>query len=123
HELASKELVRPSRASSVREQAEYFFWHILIRDVAYGQIPREARARKHLAAAAWIERISEGRVSDHAELLAYHYGQALDLTRAAGASDDAKQLEEPTRRFLGMAGDRALRLDVGVAAVYYQQAL
>jgi tetratricopeptide (TPR) repeat protein len=123
HELARKELVRPSRTSSVREQAEYSFWHILIRDVAYGQIPREARARKHLAAAAWSERISEGRVSDHAELLAYHYGHALDLTRAAGASDDAKQLEEPTRRFLVMAGDRALRLDVRVAAAYYQQAL
>src|SRR5439155_15719282 len=40
HELARKELVRPARRSSVAGQAEYSFWHLLIRDVAYSQIPR-----------------------------------------------------------------------------------
>ena len=64
--------------------AEYAFAHALIRDVAYGQIPRLERVDKHVVAAGWIERLAVERVADHAELLAHHYGQALDLSRAAG---------------------------------------
>src|SRR6266545_3508215 len=55
HELARKELVRPSLASSMAGESEYSFWHLLVRDVAYGQIPRAERARRHRAASAWIE--------------------------------------------------------------------
>src|SRR3990172_5015770 len=40
HELARKELLRPARRPSIEGEAEYAFWHVLIRDVAYGQIPR-----------------------------------------------------------------------------------
>src|SRR6185436_20559024 len=40
HELARKELVRPARTSSMEGESEYSFWHLLVRDVAYGQIPR-----------------------------------------------------------------------------------
>ena len=54
-----KELVRAARTSSVKDQAEYSFWHALVRDVAYSQIPRAERAQKHVAAAEWIE--ADGR--------------------------------------------------------------
>src|SRR3989304_3169272 len=84
YELVRKELVRPARISSVKDQAEYSFWHLLVRDVAYGQIPRAARATKHRAAGEGIEHIAGERVTDHAELHAYHYEQALGLARAAG---------------------------------------
>ena len=40
HELARKELVRPSRSSSMQGEQEYGFWHLLVRDVCYAQIPR-----------------------------------------------------------------------------------
>ncbi len=123
HELARKELVRPSRTSSVQDQAECSFWHLLVRDVAYGQIPRAERARKHRAAAEWIEDLAADRVTDHAELLAHHYGRSLELARASGDSEAAVTLEEPARRFLVMAGDRAQRLDVGNAISYYGRAL
>jgi len=123
HELARKELVRASRTSSVKDQAEYSFWHLLVRDVAYGQIPRGARATKHRAAAGWIEEIAGDRVSDHAELLAYHYSQALHFAQASGASEEARQLEAPARRFLVMAGDRAMWLDIAKAETYYRRAL
>ena len=82
--VAQKELVRPVRTSSVKGQAEYSFTHLLIRDVAYQQIPRAARVRKHRTAAAWIERLAGDRVTDHAEILGHHYGQALQLAKAAG---------------------------------------
>jgi class 3 adenylate cyclase/tetratricopeptide (TPR) repeat protein len=121
HELSRKELVRRVRTSSVQGEDEYSFWHVLVRDVAYRQIPRAARAAKHRAAAEWVERIAGERVTDHAELLAHHYGQALDLARAAGA--DAQGLEEQTKRFLVLAGERALRLDVTKAESFYRQAL
>jgi class 3 adenylate cyclase/tetratricopeptide (TPR) repeat protein len=123
HALAKTELVRPARTSSVQGESEYSFWHALIRDVAYGQLPRTARAAKHQAAAEWIERIAGERVIDHAELLAHHYGQALDLARAAGAGDQAQGLEANAKRFLALAGDRALRLDVDKAHSYYRRAL
>ena len=44
HELARKELVRPARSESMAGEAEYGFWHALVRDVCYAQIPRAARA-------------------------------------------------------------------------------
>ncbi len=121
HELARKELVRPARASSVQDQAEFSFWHALVRDVAYGQIPRAERARKHRAVAAWIEELAGDRVTDHAELLAHHFGQALELALASG--QEAQGLEEGTRRFLVMAGDRAMQLDTERARTLYRQAL
>ena len=123
HELARKELVRSARTSSVSEQAEYSFWHLLVRDVAYSQIPRAERGRKHVAAAEWVESMAGERVTDHAELLAYHYEQALELAKAAGDATEKGRLQEPAFRFLGLAGDRARSLDLQKAAGYYSRAL
>jgi class 3 adenylate cyclase/tetratricopeptide (TPR) repeat protein len=123
HELARKEFVRAARASAVKDDLEYAFAHTLVRDVAYRQIPRRSRALKHRTAAEWIERLAGERIVDHAELLAHHYLQALELTRAAGEFDRVGELEEAARRFVTMAGDRALQLDVERAAEYYGEAL
>ena len=107
-ELSRKELVRPARQSSMAGEAEYAFWHILARDVAYNQLPRASRASRHVAAAAWIESKAPGRVEDLADVLAYHYATALELARAAGQTEQAPSLEAPALRFLGLAGERAL---------------
>jgi predicted ATPase len=72
HELVRAELVRPARQSTIAGEAEYSFWHVLVRDVAYGQIPRVSRAAKHEAAAGWIERQAPERIDDLAEVLAHH---------------------------------------------------
>lgn len=122
HELARKELVRPVRMSSVQGQGEFSFWHILVRDVAYGQIPRLARIDKHRAAAVWIEQIAGDRVTDHAELLAHHYEQALELVRLTGV-EGADELRVPAARFLLLAGDRAFPLDLARAEAFYRRAL
>ena len=124
HELQRKELIRSARVSSVEQQTEYAFWHALIRDVAYGQIPRAARARRHRAAAAWLQAMAGDRVADQAELLAHHHTQALALTRASrGSSAEVAELETAARRFLALAGDRAARLDPARARGFYEQAL
>ncbi|HWO69199.1 MAG TPA: adenylate/guanylate cyclase domain-containing protein, partial [Actinomycetota bacterium] len=123
HELARKELVREARRSSVEGQAEYAFWHALVRDVAYGQIPRAARIGKHRAAAAWIERLAGDRVADVAELLAHHLGSALELAVASGLEAEAAELREQARRVFVLAGDRVRYLDERRAAGYYRRAL
>jgi len=121
HELARKELLRPARRPSIEGESEYAFWHLLIRDVAYGQIPRAARAAKHAAAAGWIERIAGERVEDSAELLVHHYEQAIDLARSAGG--DVAELEEKLVPLLILAGERALRLDTANAFALFERAL
>ncbi|MEX2612335.1 MAG: AAA family ATPase, partial [Gaiellaceae bacterium] len=76
NELVRREFVRPVRVSSIDGEDEFSFWHALVRDVAYLQIPRSPRAERHLAAAAWVETTAGERLADHAEILVHHYGQA-----------------------------------------------
>jgi class 3 adenylate cyclase/tetratricopeptide (TPR) repeat protein len=114
HELERGRFVRRSRRSSVPGETEYAFLHLLVRDVAYGQIPRADRAEKHRRTADWIGSLGGDRLEDRAELLAYHYGAALELTRAAGR--DASALETPARLALRAAGDRAYALGAYAAA-------
>jgi len=119
--LERKDFVRRERLSTVARNEQYSFQHVLLRDVAYGQIPRRARAEKHRRAAEWIEGL--GRPDDHAELLAHHYTQALELSRAAGVEDDPI-LVERTRVSLRVAGERALALFAyGAAAEFLADAL
>ena len=120
HALERKGFVQRARQSSVANEAEYAFRHVLVRDVAYGQIPRAARAGKHRRAAAWIEAL--GRPDDHAEMLAHHYTSAFELARAAGESTE--DIVRPARDALERAGDRALALSAYPAAArLYERAL
>ena len=104
-------------------EAEYAFWHVLARDVAYSQLPRASRATRHVAAATWIESKAPDRVEDLADVLAYHYTTALDLAQAAGQTDQAAELEAPALRFLSLAGERALGLDTTAALASFERAL
>jgi class 3 adenylate cyclase/tetratricopeptide (TPR) repeat protein len=122
-ELSRKELVRPVRQSSMAGEAEYAFWHVLARDVAYSQLPRASRANRHVAAAAWIESKAPERVEDLADVLAFHYASALELARAAGESEQAAELKAPALHFLSLAGDRALGLDTSAALASFERAL
>ena len=121
HALERKGFVRRERRSAVAGETEYAFRHVLVREVAYGQVPREARAGKHVAAVEWIE--SLGRLDDHAELIAHHYRSALDLLDAAGSQADA-ELQDRARFAFRRAGDRAAGLNALVpAAEHYAAAL
>jgi class 3 adenylate cyclase/tetratricopeptide (TPR) repeat protein len=120
HPLQQKEFVQRARRSSVESETEYAFKHLLVRDVAYGQVPRAKRAQKHLRTAEWIE--SLGRAEDHAEMVAHHYVNALELTRAAG--QDVSAIVGRAREALREAGDRALSLNaLPQAENYFREAL
>jgi class 3 adenylate cyclase/tetratricopeptide (TPR) repeat protein len=120
HALEQKEFVQRARRSSVAGETEFSFRHLLVRDVAYGQIPRADRARKHLRTAEWIE--SLGRPEDHAEMVAHHYANALELARAAGQATD--EIASPARTAFLEAGERSQSLNaLDQAEGYYAQAL
>jgi predicted ATPase len=120
HGLERKQFIRRERVSSLAGETQYAFAHVLLRDVAYGQIPRAARAGKHVRAAGWLE--SLGRPQDHAEMLAHHYLSAMDLARAT--SQDTADLAPQARAALRAAGDRAFTLGgIATAAGFYRAAL
>jgi class 3 adenylate cyclase len=113
HSLDRKGILRRERRSAVGGESQYVFRHVLVRDVAYGQIPRASRGEKHIGAADWIE--SLGRADDHAELVAHHLAAAAELGVDVG---------DRARITFRRAGDRARSLGAWPAAErYYAQAL
>ncbi len=120
--LERKDFIRRDRRSSVAGESEYVFRHILTRDVAYSQIPRGRRAELHEATAGWLESLSPDRAEDRADMLAHHYGSALEYARAAGRSVDG--LADRARRAFREAGDRSASLSAFQAATrHYRAAL
>ncbi len=116
HSLERKGMLRRERRSAVAGETQYAFRHVLVRDVAYGQIPRAARSEKHLRAADWIE--SLGRADDQAELVVHHLLTAEELAGGGGGPS------ERTRLALRRAGERAVALGAFPAAErYFVQAL
>jgi class 3 adenylate cyclase len=79
-DLVDRDLIRASGPDT------YTFRHILIREVAYGTLPRAERARAHEAAAGWLESTAGSRIDEFAELVAYHYREAATLGSVLGGS-------------------------------------
>jgi class 3 adenylate cyclase/tetratricopeptide (TPR) repeat protein len=118
--LGRRGFVVRQRRSSIDGETEWSFSHVLLRDVAYGEIPRGDRADRHRRTAEWIAGL--GRPDDHAELIAHHWRAALSLARDSGRGD-ADELVEPTRLALRAAGRHAFALHAyGAAASYLAEA-
>ena len=77
---------------------------------------------KHIAVADWIEEMAGARLVDHSELLAHHTTEAIALGAAAGEHGDA-ELNQRAARYLVLAGDRAIQLDVDRGVARYSEAL
>ncbi len=124
-DLVARQLLRRVRTPTMglTDVDELEFVHALARDVAYQQLPRAARARKHAAMARWLEEKAGDRPEDHAETLAHHYATALELARAADETDLAASAIAPAIRYLTAAGERVYNADLGAAERYYRAAL
>jgi len=121
-DLERRELLTRMAGSRIAGEVEVTFRHVLVRDVAYAQLPRAARVERHQRAAAWLEQLAPDRATDRAELLAHHYTQALTFARAAGTP--TAELVERARFALRAAGDHAMALGTeALAARYYTDAL
>jgi predicted ATPase len=87
----------------------YTFRHILIRDVAYNTLSRAERIRLHSKIAAWLEGAAADHLDEYAELIAYHYQEAVKL---AGQSAVPKPMVAETAKamhYLERAGELAAR--------------
>ena len=120
--LERREFVRRERRSAVEGARQYIFLHALVRDTAYGQIPRAARAEKHRRTAEWIAGLSQGRAEDRAEMLVHHLEAAIEYGEAAGV--DVADLRPLLATALSDAADRAWALSMPPrAAQLYRRAL
>jgi class 3 adenylate cyclase len=106
--LVRKELVRPDRSGTTGDEA-FRFRHILVRDAAYGSLPKEQRADLHARFAAWLERIAGERLLEYEEVIAYHLEQAHRYRAELGLTDDlTRSLGAGAASHLHAAGTRAL---------------
>jgi class 3 adenylate cyclase/tetratricopeptide (TPR) repeat protein len=120
HALERKEFVRREHRSAVADARQYVFVHALVRDGAYGQLPRASRSQLHEAVAEWIASLPPERAEDRAEMLAHHLLRAVEYARAAGL--DADRLRPKAARAAWDAGDRAWALAAPEPALaFYEQ--
>jgi class 3 adenylate cyclase len=120
HALERKEFIRREHRSAVAGARQYVFVHALVRDGAYGQMPRPIRAEAHERAAGWIDSLPEDRAEDRAEMLAHHLLQAVEYRRASGL--EVAQLLPKAAQAARDAGDRAWALGApGTALALYER--
>lgn len=100
--LGRRGLVVEPPASTMAGMREFAFKHVLIRDVAYGGLPKTERRRLHAQVAGWLGAVAPDREAELAELAAYHLEEAI----AYGEDDPAVARE--AFRLLLTAGEAAL---------------
>jgi class 3 adenylate cyclase/tetratricopeptide (TPR) repeat protein len=103
--LSRKELVRPDYT----EIGESFrFTHILIRDAAYGAIPKADRAELHERFADFIEAEARELSGEYEEIVGYHFDQARQLRLELGPpTERTAELGARAADVLASAGRRA----------------
>ena len=123
-QLVDRQLVQPVRRPLLEGEEEYAFCHGMVREVAYGEVPRAVRARKHAAFARWLEgKVGERARGDLCDVLAWHYGAAAELARAAGDRAVEGPAVDAAVGFLTVSGERAMGLDVRAAVRHFERAL
>ncbi|MEX2646949.1 MAG: AAA family ATPase [Gaiellaceae bacterium] len=102
--LERRDFVRRESVSRIQGQEQYRFKHALIRDCAYGLLPRAARRTRHEAVARFLEEATV-ETAAAAEAIAHHWREAGDAQRAVryllAAAEDAGR---------GWAKERAVAL-------------
>jgi class 3 adenylate cyclase/tetratricopeptide (TPR) repeat protein len=120
--LERRDFVAHSLASTVAGEEEYAFKHILMRDVAYGQVPKGRRAELHVRFSDWVT-ILPGSADEFVEIVAWHLEQACRLSREVARSP----IEPPIVQAAGALANAARRAErresLREAHRYYTRAL
>ena len=122
-DLERRELTRSQHPSTMADEAEYGFWHALLREVAYSLLPRAARLAKHRSAAAWITAKAGGALGDLSEIVVDHLRRAEELADATGAADELTAIRSDLAEALLGAASHARRVEPGRAVGYLTSAL
>src|SRR5262249_40434081 len=123
--LQDKDMLVPTPGSRLAGEREYAFKHVLIRDVAYGMLPKSVRCRKHEQVGAFIEERAGERGEAVVGLVAEHSARAAALGAEAGLSgEELGRLRADATERLEAAGDSAAALYSNAEALdRYTQAL
>jgi class 3 adenylate cyclase len=115
--LTRKELIEPNLSQAAQEDT-FRFTHILIRDAAYGGIPKAERASLHQRFAEWIERSAPDHAGEYEEIRGYHLEQAYVQLRSLGPPNERMEdLQRTASETLAAVGGRAFaRGDMPAAA-------
>jgi len=119
-----RHLVEPVEHASLPGQRAYRFRQALVREVAYGSLPKQIRARLHALLGGWLEETVRGTdlERDSADLIAHHYERAARLAMEVGVS--LPEAAEKAREYLELAGDQAIEMDAAAAAAeFYERAI
>ncbi len=117
--LESKDLLLFRDPSQLSGQREYEFKHALIRDVAYGLLPKSRRAQKHREFAVWLSQTVGDRQEEYAEILAHHWALASQLLQEIGSTDNWAEVAGMALQFALMAGRKAARAFINDQAIAY----
>src|SRR5919201_1620883 len=118
--LVRKELIRRDKSQLPAEDA-FRFRHLLIRDAAYGALPKATRAELHERFASWLEERGRDLV-ELDEVLGHHLERAARYRQELGQPDD--ELVKRAGERLAAAGRRAFwRGDDHAAARLIERAL
>ncbi|HEX6843601.1 MAG TPA: adenylate/guanylate cyclase domain-containing protein [Actinomycetota bacterium] len=110
-ELVRRGVLERDRPTWLADQPTYRFAHALFREVAYGRLPREVRAEKHLRTGKWLEAVSATRAAAHADAITHHYVQAYDLATATGRDEVAMVARPLAAAWLNRIGERNRGID------------
>jgi len=97
--------------------------HVLIREVAYGSMPRAERSAKHLAIATWLEERADTLREDPLAWVAHHRERAWELGRSRVGRDAPIETAALAARSLRRWADRTFAYQAGLAASIYGRAL
>ncbi len=111
-------LIIGRETSIVEGESEFAFRHDVTLEVAYQQIPKAGRARKHRNAAAWVRMLGGDRVADFAQAIAFHLLRSLELTPGPDP-----ELRQATAHAQLLAAGRLAALDAPAAVRAYRRAL
>ena len=103
-DLLQRELILRESRSSITGEKAFRFKHVLIREVAYSGLSKEARARYHADFATWLK---ENAGDELIEIRAHHLDHAAHLLGELDGAAPASLAQEAARA-LTIAGKRAM---------------
>ena len=94
--LAQRDLVREQPDSTMADEPEYRFRHVLVSDVCYERLPLAERIARHVRTADWLDARVDSRGTELAEVVAHHRFTAYET---APRARPGRRARTPRRRW------------------------
>ena len=120
--MVSRDLVRRRRGSQALGANEFIFKHALIRDVAYGSLPKSERGHLHREVADWLSHGAD-MAREPLDDLARNYAEAWRLSRSKTSSTAPDGLARSAAIYLGRWADETMAHQALLAESLYARAL